>query len=251
MLKLNENEITPTIFPDGTSQVWKLGFNYKELKNYHIKWDFEEESELFHLAQLVKLLRHGTIPRQITLTIPYLPYGRQDKHISDESTFALRVFSDLINNLNFDKVFTVDAHSDEAEKLINNLVNYSTKDRINEVLALTLADTIAYPDTGAFNRYSPFHLKSPINKVIGHKKRDQLTGYITEYNYEGDVNGKSVLIVDDICDGGMTFILLTKSLLDGGAKSVDLYTSHGIYSKGVEVLRDSGIGRIFTKEGEV
>jgi ribose-phosphate pyrophosphokinase len=56
------------------------------------------------------------------------------------------------------------------------------------------------------------------------------------------------MICDDIADGGKTFIELAKSL-NGIVKDINLYVSHGIFSKGLKVLHDAGISKIFTKEG--
>ena len=63
--------------------------------------------------------------------------------------------------------------------------------------------------------------------------------------------GKKVLIVDDICDRGGTFIGLTKILKQMGCSSVGLYTTHGIYSGGVDIIKDSGIDEIYNKDGIV
>ena len=58
-------------------------------------------------------------------------------------------------------------------------------------------------------------------------------------------------MVDDLCDGGATFILLAKELLSKGAKEVHLFVSHGIFSRGLGVLFDAGIKRVFVKDGEM
>ena len=60
-----------------------------------------------------------------------------------------------------------------------------------------------------------------------------------------------VLIVDDLTDAGGTFILTAKELLSNGVKEIGLYTTHGIYSKGTEILFNSGITRVFNLSGEV
>ena len=65
-----------------------------------------------------------------------------------------------------------------------------------------------------------------------------------------DIQNKTILIIDDICDGGMTFKLTAERLKELGAKEVHLYVTHGIFSKGLETLRESGIDRIFTRKGE-
>ena len=66
-----------------------------------------------------------------------------------------------------------------------------------------------------------------------------------------DIKDQTILIVDDLCDGGMTFIKSAERLYELEAKEVHLYVSHGIFSKGLKPLTDSGIKRIFTKDGEV
>lgn len=188
MIKLNGYEIYPTIFPDGTSQVWKLTFDYKEFQSYNLVWDFESEGEIVHLYQLMNLLKHETAPKKTTLYMPYLPYARQDKPISNDSTFALTTFATLINGLHFDEVIVYDAHSNEAKKLINNLTSVEPVFNIREALKQTQADTIAYPDKGAHTRYS--HLHPHVNQVTGNKTRDQLNGRITDYTYEGTMRPK-------------------------------------------------------------
>jgi ribose-phosphate pyrophosphokinase len=87
--------------------------------------------------------------------------------------------------------------------------------------------------------------------IYGEKVRDQASGRITSYQVVGDAKGKRVLIIDDICDGGQTFMLLTRELLSAGASQVVLFVTHGIFSKGIRSLFDSGISQIFTKSGNV
>ena len=120
MIKLNGTEIKPTIFSDKTSQVWKLPEGCLNGKQFNIVFEFENEGEIFQLQQLVSLIRHGNIPREFNLHMPFLPYGRQDKEISNESTFAFRIFASVLNYMCFDKVTTLDAHSNLGEEIITN-----------------------------------------------------------------------------------------------------------------------------------
>ena len=236
-LKLNGVIVDPTIFPDGTSQVWKLKAPIYAMNT--IDWVFESESEVMHLAQLKDLIdAHGA---KTELVMKYLPYGRQDKPISNDASFALRTFAKIINNMNFIRVTTLDAHSYVAQACINNLENTNNNSRIRTTLSGFNYTKVAYPDKGARDRY---HITS--DYVYANKKRNQLTGEIESLEIVGDVAGQDVLIVDDICDGGATFIQLTKRLKELGAKRVGLYVTHGIFSKGTQVLYDAGIDKIFT-----
>lgn len=248
MIKLNGEQVTPTIFPDGTSQVWKL--DIKLIHDIHntITWEFQSESEFIHVAQLKDLIDRFSNYSPVTLNVPYMPYGRQDKLISNNSTFALQTFATLVNSLNFDTVKALDAHSDLSEYIIKSFINVKPTNYIKNTILECLPDEVILPDNGA-TRYKS--MLPHISFIIGDKTRDQETGYITDYKIDGDVKDKNCLILDDICDGGMTFILLTKKLLEMGASSVNLYTTHGIYSKGLKPLKDAGIDRIFNYKGEV
>jgi ribose-phosphate pyrophosphokinase len=250
MIKLNNKKIYVTVFPDKTSQVWKVGeINSLSVSKFDINWEFEDEGEVFHLIQLVDLLKAQKPDTYIKLTIPYLPYGRQDKEISDTSTFALRSFAKIINSLKLNEIVTLDAHSSVATDLIDNLVDIFPTNEIQKAIILSKANAVAFPDRGAYIRYN--ERINSIPKIIGDKVRDQQTGYIINFSFQGNVKGRDVLIIDDICDGGMTFRIFAKDLLEAGAKSVDLYVTHGIFSKGLGVLKEAGVSKIFDKNGQV
>lgn len=246
MISLNGTKIEPTIFPDQTSQVWKLPGSFNE--DNTIFWEFESEAELFHVCQLSDLIKSQG--GRAILVMNYLPYGRQDKDISNEETFALNTFARVINSCEFSGVQFLDAHSKIATELINNSIDIFPGDNITKAIE-AIGDNVrlAYPDAGAKERYgSVFGLE---DAVVGHKVRNQQTGYIEKYSIHGNPVGKDILIVDDICDGGMTFRIMARDLRLVGANSVNLYVTHGIFSKGINVLREDGISRIFTHKGEV
>jgi len=72
--------------------------------------------------------------------------------------------------------------------------------------------------------------------IQAHKVRNLKTGEIIKTEVLGNVEGKNVLIADDICDGGRTFIELAKVLKNEGALEVSLFITHGIFSKGLDVF---------------
>lgn len=253
MIKLNGYVVTPTMFPDGTSQVWKLPINKVCAPDATIEWEFENEAELIHVCQLADLCNACSAGTgKVMLKMPYLPYGRQDKNITNESTFAQQTFLSMLNPYSrFSKVMVVDAHSEKFinryEGFIHNLI---PNDRINEVSDEVKPDLICFPDAGASTRGYDVRGLSWFNLE---KKRNQTTGVIEGLKTSLPLNleGLSILIIDDICDGGRTFIEAAKLLYNMGAKEVNLYTTHGIYSKGVDVLKEAGIKRVFNFKGEV
>jgi ribose-phosphate pyrophosphokinase len=243
MIYLNDTPVPTTVFPDNTSQVWKL----PPLESYvTVKWRYSNEGEFMQLAQLKDLLDHLNVKAQ--LDILYLPYARQDKGVSNTSTFALRTFARHLNMLDFDWITILDPHSDVATDLIKNCSARYPHDRVKQVFGECGSTVVCYPDEGAFTRYAArYNLVS----IRGEKFRDPSTGLIKTYELHGDCEGDSVLIVDDICDGGATFRLLAQMLLKDGAAEVNLFVTHGIFSKGVRHLFDAGINRIFTNTEEV
>lgn len=248
MITVDGHLITPTIFPDKTSQVWRLPEEVFSAEKNIVVWDFESESELMHLAQLKELLSsYGNRSRDINLHIRYLPYGRQDKHVANDTTFALRAFAKQLNCLHFNKVEIFDPHSSVAIEHIRNSKAIDAFTDIAPVLVETQA-VACYPDAGAATRYGK--LIAQFNQVVFEKKRNQATGEIEGLKTDDEILPLHYLIIDDICDGGKTFIEVAKALYAGGAKDVSLYVSHGLFTKGKQVLRDAGIKRIFTKNGE-
>lgn len=251
MLLIDYVPINVTIFPDNTSQVWKLSEEILKKTNVTITWKFESEEEFLHLAQLKCLLDKYGIKSNLKLT--YLPYARQDKEVSNDRTFALRPFAKLLNSLSFEEIFIMDPHSNVALELINSSVAEFPELELASVFHETKFDLVCYPDKGAVEKYSKIYDFIFVDEnmcISGEKIRDQQTGQITNYQLIGDAKGKTVLIVDDICDGGSTFIHLSKALYEAGAKEVNLFVTHGIFSKGLQVLKDAGIKRIFTEDGE-
>lgn len=247
MIYLNGDVVNVTLFPDNTSQVWKLDEGHFNLERATILWEFTHEGEIMHIAQLKHLLDYYGVARTY-LHIEYLPYGRQDKWIDNNATFALHSFAAVINPLHFEEIFIMDPHSNVALELLNKSQAVYPHGPVMRAWETTQSDLVCYPDKGARTKYSKIYTNYPW--IYGEKVRDQATGYITNYQVIGDPEGKRVLIIDDICDGGKTFELLAGDLFKAGAEEVSLFVTHGLFSKGLRPLRKAEIGRIFTNKGE-
>lgn len=245
MITLNNYQINPTIFPDGTQQVWKIPEEILSQDNYVIYWDYRSDSEIFTLVQLKLLLNKPT-----TLKIKQLPYARQDEYVSNETTFGLTALMEILKICEFTAIEVTDPHSE----LFNDVMSEFTKvtevypiSTINMIVDWTAPDVLCYPDKGAKEKYSKIYQH---NFIYANKIRDQQSGEILKVEIVGEVP-KKVLIVDDICDGGMTFIKLSELLHEKGAEKVSLFVTHGIFSKGLRVLKDAKINAIYTIDGEV
>ena len=173
------------------------------------------------------------------LHLPYLPYARQDRPMVDGEALSVKVVARLINDLGFNEVWIDDPHSDVGTALIENVVVTTQAELLLHIRANTdmfSSDTILVaPDAGALKKIYALASKTSLEVGVGSKHRDVATGKITGTSYSGpDVTGKRCLMGDDIADGGATFEFLAAKLKELGARQVDLYVTHGIFSKGVD-----------------
>lgn len=249
MIYVNGDPVNVTLFPDNTSQVWKLDEGHLNEDEVTILWEYSHEGEIMQLAQLKMLLDVSGV-EYIELNIDYLPYGRQDKYPGNDSTFALRAFAEVLNGLKFNRVIILDPHSKIALALINWSKDVYPHHMLQRAICATDSDMFVYPDKGAVEKYVSEYKSFKLPYIYGEKVRDQATGYISSYDLVGNCQGNRVMIVDDICDGGKTFEILAKDLHVNGADEINLFVTHGIFSKGLRPLYNAGINRIFTDKGE-
>ena len=236
-----EYRVEPTVFPDGTIQVWKLPNRLLETTSAGVTWEYENDSEFFALAQLKELLDWNGVYTK--LLISYLPYARQDKDVENDATFGLHSFAKLLNSLDFVSVYILDPHSKVALDLIKNSSALYPGGDIPNIFNVKDIDYVCYPDAGAKEKYSKIY---DLPSIYANKLRDPLTGDILELELIGlDEPGKRVLIVDDICDGGATFVRLAKALKEKGASYVGLYVTYALMTKGDELLHNAGIEDIY------
>lgn len=190
---------------------------------------------------------------EIHLFIPYLPFARQDRVMVGGEPLSIKVLGNFINSLNVNSTTCLDVHSNVAKGCFDNLVcddNYDILNTFFETEKVDINDyVIVSPDTGAKNKIFPIleRLKYVGDVAICDKRRDLATGKITGTTCSIiDFEGKNVLIVDDICDGGMTFIKIAELLKQNNVGTITLFITHGIFSKGFDVLYDAGIDVIVT-----
>lgn len=169
------------------------------------------------------------------LVIPYLMGARFDRLIQKGDSVDLKVIANLINGCNFDKVYLYDVHSDTATVLINNAINISNAELVKRY---EQEDAVLIcPDAGAVKKVSKyFELNSNIKDVVYcNKVRDLSNGAITLKVLEPEkCEGKNCVIIDDLCDGGGTFLAIASQIK---AKHLTLIVTHGIFSRGMEVFR--------------
>jgi ribose-phosphate pyrophosphokinase len=201
------------------------------------------------LLMVTDALRNQGI-KNIEVVIPYLPYARQDNIFNKGEALSVRVFAQLLNTQNYNKVTILDPHSNVGPSHINNVEIIDNHNFVKESLTQYGDDyTLVAPDAGALKKIFKLAQELEVENVVtAEKLRNTKTGEIIRtvvHGDESDIKDKHMVIVDDICDGGRTFIEIGKVLKEKGAKTVTLIVSHGIFSKGFEVF-DGLVDYIFT-----
>lgn len=260
MITIEKHPITITQFPDGTSKftcesIDVITFIKKKLTTSKIiiEWFYDNDAEIFELQCVVDWIRsHGHTNLQ--LFMPYVPNARMDR-VQDDEMFTLKSFANLINNMHFSKVYTLDIHSNVGAALIHNIENIKPDSYIstviNDLLLIPTSNMVLFfPDEGAMKRYANLAKIFHMPYVFGMKNRDWKTGQIKSLSILGEIDniaGKDVLIIDDICSKGGTFYHSAKALKELGVNDIYLYVSHleNAVHKG-DMIKSGLIKQIFT-----
>ncbi len=188
--------------------------------------------------------------KEISAFIPYFPAARQDRVMVGGEPLTVKVYADIINALQLNKVTVFDPHSEVTAALLNNcevIPNHAFIKKAIEHIAEN--PLLISPDGGALKKiYKVSEYLGGVEVVECSKSRDVKTGKLSGFNvYADDLQGRDCLIADDICDGGATFIGLAEELKKKNAGKLYLAISHGIFSKGFANLTPH-FEKIFTTD---
>jgi ribose-phosphate pyrophosphokinase len=195
-------------------------------------------NDLGLLCIAVDALRRMDV-KNMELFIPYFPAARQDRVMIKGEPLSVKVYADIINGMQFGKVYVFDAHSEVTPALVNNCEVIPNHTFI-EAVVKTIGNNVKLisPDGGALKKiYKVSEFLGGVEVVECSKSRDVKTGRLSGFKvYNEDLQGADCLIVDDICDGGGTFVGLAEELKNKNAGKLYLAVSHGIFNKGFAVL---------------
>ena len=237
MLLINNVEYIPSHFPDGTLCMLNMPF-LGITSTVNITWKYDNDAELVALEYIVAHIRENypTI-KNIFLNLPYIPNARMDRidpACQNEQVFTLKYFAQIINRLNFAKVFVLDPHSSVSMGLIDRVTELPVaefvKNAIQEIKKVNDGDIVIYtPDAGAYKRYSSLLKSLNIPFIYGEKIRNFANGKIEGLRVitnELDIKGKTVLMIDDIIAHGGTFYYSALELQKLGVGKIFAYATH-------------------------
>lgn len=223
-------------FPGGEEHV-EILFEHNSSKSVVITARIRNSQQFVQLLMATNVLKRKF--NEIHLLLPYFPYARQDRVTSSQESFSLKVAADIINSQGYKTVTVLDPHSDVLTALIDHVRPIRPDVWIKNVIGNSM---VIFPDAGALKRY---HDLDFAEYAVAYKFRNPKDGKITFGGLSQSEVNSTCYILDDICDGGYTFSLLSSVLRDRGASEVNLVVSHGIFSQGPLV---PGIDHIFTTD---
>ena len=208
-------------------------------------------NDLMLLILAVETIRKDGYTGKLEVVLPYMPYQQADRDFSFGECFSLQTVCKLLNTLDVDRYYIFDPHSDVSPALLKKTTTIDNSNYITEILthySENLIDPkervednliIISPDAGAYKKIGKLCSKIGWEGelVAANKYRSISTGNIESLELsKNDFEGKDVLIIDDICIGGRTFIKLAEKLKERNAGRLFLAISHGIFSNGFNEL---------------
>lgn len=248
-LEASEVKYELTTFPDGEPHIKLEEIDRKD--SYRVICRITNPSELFILMQVADILDRQEV--QWDLVITYLMTQRMDRVITFNEAFSLKLIASIFNGFNCSKIEVLSLHSDVLQRLLPNkkISEIDEKLRIKfrfEVFNNQSGDkTICYPDNGALTRYRAIDFENDYFldgwSIWLNKKRDLANkGKIISIEFEHiPVNmHKTILISDDLCDAGGTFVWAAKILKERFPdKKLQIFVRHMVNPIGIKNLSEN------------
>lgn len=200
---------------------------------------------------LIKELLLNSSAKRVTFVLPDLLYSRQDRKDQPHVPISARALANSIS-LGLRRIITMDLHAPQIQGFyppnvpVDNLYSFPEAVKfINKFHPQLLKNLVVVsPDTGGADRARAFKkkLENLNHQRYGFALLDKIRknpGEIGEMILIGDVNGKNVLVVDDIIDSGNTLVKASRLLKENGVNSIMCYGTHGLFTLGTDALKQA------------
>ena len=196
-----------------------------------IQSTFPPTDNLFELMLMADAAKRASAYKVIAV-MPYFGWARQDRKDKPRVSIGAKLVADLLCTSGVDRVMTMDLHADQIQGFFNIPVDhlYGSSLFLPYIKEAKLSNlSIAAPDMGGAKRANAYgkYLESPI--VISHKQREK-ANVVGELTVIGDVNGRNVIIVDDMIDTAGTITKAADMMIERGALSVRAVVTHPVMS---------------------
>ncbi|MFA6138769.1 MAG: ribose-phosphate pyrophosphokinase [Sulfurimonas sp.] len=186
---------------------------------------------LMELLIMTDALRRSSAS-SITAVVPYFGYARQDRKAAPRVPITARLVADMYETAGINRVVTIDLHAGQIQGFFNIPVDnlYGSVTFENYIKSKNLKNPIiASPDIGGVARARYFASRMGLEMVIVDKRREK-ANESEVMNIIGDVNGKDVIMIDDMVDTAGTMVKAATALKNKGATSVMACATHAVLS---------------------
>jgi ribose-phosphate pyrophosphokinase len=205
---------------------------------------------LFELLLMIDAAKRASAYKVIAV-IPYYGFARQDRKDRPRVSIGSKLSADLLSTAGVDRVITMDLHADQIQGFFNVPVDHLFGSAIFApyIENLHLSNlTVSAPDMGGSKRANAYsrHLQSEM--VLCYKLRKK-PNVIEEMSIIGEVEGRNVVIIDDMVDTAGTLVLAADMMKERGATSIRAFATHPILSgNAVERINDSAIEELVVSD---
>lgn len=199
---------------------------------YLVQSTFPNTDNLMELLLMIDAAKRASA-KSITAVIPYFGWARQDRKDKPRVSIASKLVADLLSAAGIDSLITMDLHADQIQGFFDIPVNhlYASSVFVPYLESLHLPDmVIASPDVGGAKRANQYAKYFDVPLVLCHKQRAK-ANVVESMTVIGDVQGKNVVLVDDMIDTAGTICKAANLMKENGAKSVRALASHAIMSE--------------------
>jgi len=215
-----------------------------------IQSTFPPSDNLFELLMMIDAAKRASA-KAIIAVMPYFGYARQDRKDKPRVPIASKLIANLLCAAGVDRIITMDLHADQIQGFFDVPVDhlYGSSMFVPFIKNLNLPNlAMSSPDTGGTRRAAAYSKFLNSDLVICYKQRSK-PNVVEKLTVIGDVEGKNVILVDDIIDTAGTITKAAEMLMDKGALSVRALATHPILSgKAIERLEKSALTEIIVSD---
>lgn len=171
--------------------------------------------------------------RKIIAVMPYFGFARQDRKDKPRVAIGAKLVANMLMAAGVNRIMTMDLHADQIQGFFEVPVDhlYASTLFFPEIEKIAAGGNMimATPDAGGAKRANSYAKKLDVGLALGHKQRKK-ANEVAEMTVIGDVEGKDVVLVDDMCDTAGTLTKAADIFMDKGAKSVRAFCTHAVLS---------------------
>ncbi len=245
--KLGKSEVIS--FSDGEFQT-SYEENIRGRDVFIVQSTFPPADNILELLMMIDAAKRASA-RKIVAVIPYFGYARQDRKDKPRVSIGSKMITNLLTKAGIDRLITIDLHADQIQGFFDIPVDhlYASVIFYPYLKKLNLPNLMmASPDTGGTRRAASYAKGLNTDFAICYKQRS-IPNVVEKMQLIGDVEGKDVVLVDDIIDTAGTITKAGELIMKKGAKSVRALATHAIFSGNAkEVLKTSLFSEIIVTD---